>query len=261
MENKNPVMPISKQKQVLFIVWVLTLLVWLPPAWYYFFQTDYFMYGFRGLQNFLYSSIYLLTILVWSVLLSIPKYRTEKVIIGAGASFMTIGFLLNTYAMFKQTPGYLILFAGVMLLQTLRGGAFKQPVSAEAGSEVKVSSGRNFGLIYSVAAITFLGAPWLWGHFGAPDFFISNMHGLQDFAISGPFLVIMAGWSLWFFFPSNRTVNANCAAASTMLIIALFLYWYFSHVGSVGFWFLAMFWMGIAYSRRETDIPRTKTVS
>ena len=102
-------MQISKHKQVLLIAWLLTLSVWLPPIWFYFFQTDYFMYGFRGLQNFLQSSIYLLTILGWTVFLRIPKYRTEKVIIGAGASFLTIGFLLNTFAMFKQTPGFLLI--------------------------------------------------------------------------------------------------------------------------------------------------------
>jgi hypothetical protein len=254
-------MQISKQKQVLLIAWLLTLSVWLPPVWYYFFQTDYFMYGFRGLQNFLHSSVYLLTIFGWTVFLSIPKYRKEKVIIGAGASFLTIGFLLNTFAMFKQTPGFLIMFAGLLLLQTLRGGTFKQSGSAEDKPAVKVSSGRNWGLIYSVAAITFLGTPWLWVSLGASELFISNVRGLLDLAISGPFLIIMAGWALWFCFPSHRTVNANCAAASAMLVIALFLSWFFSHVGSVGFWLLAIGWMGSAYFRKNAVTSKAKTAS
>ncbi|MFZ6709696.1 hypothetical protein [Undibacterium sp. TC9W] len=254
-------MQISKHKQVLLIAWLLTLSVWLPPIWYYFFQTDYFMYGFRGLQNFLHASIYLLTILGWTVFLSIPKYRTEKVIIGAGASFLTIGFLLNTFAMFKQTPGFLIMFAGFLLVQTLRGETFKQSGSAGDEPAVKVSSGRNWGLIYSVAAITFLGTPWLWVRLGAPELFISNVRGLLDLAISGPFLIIMAGWALWFCFPSNRTVNANCAAASAMLVIALFLSWYFSYAGSVGFWLLAMGWMGSAYFRKNAVTSKAKTAS
>lgn len=261
MKNKNPEMMTSKQKQVLFIVWTVTLLVWLPSAWFYFFQTDYFMHGFRGLQNFQYSSVYLLTILGWTVLLTIPKCRTKKVIIGAGASFLTIGFLRNLYAMFKQTPGFLIMFAGLLLLQTLRGETFKQSGSAGDEPAVKVSSGRNWGLIYSVAAITFLGTPWLWVRLGAPELFISNGRGLLDLAISGPFLIIMAGWALWFCFPSNRTVNANCAAASAMLVIALFLSWFFSHVGSVGFWLLAIGWMGSAYFRKNAVTSKAKTAS
>ena len=253
-------MQISKHKQVLLIAWLLTLSVWLPPIWFYFFQTDYFMYGFRGLQNFLHSSIYLLTILGWSAFLTIPKYRTEKVIIGAGASFLTIGFLLNTFAMFKQTPGFLIMCAGLLLLQTLRGGTFKQSGSAGDEPAVKVSSGRNWGLIYSVAAITFLGTPWLWVRLGAPELCISNVRGLLDLAISGPFLVIMTGWALWFCFPSNRTVNANCAAASAMLVIVLFLSWYFSYVGSVGFWFLAIGWIGNAYREKGDNPDATASV-
>jgi|GEM_PF-1732031 len=246
-------MQISKHKQVLLIAWLLTLTVWLPPVWYYFFRTDYFLDGFRGLQIFLYSSIYLLIILGWTVLLTIPKYRTEKFVVGAGTSFLTIGFLLNTYAMFKQTPGFLIMFAGVLLLLTVRGGAFKQHGSAVDQPAVKVIFDKNNGLIYSLVAIAFLGMPWLWVILDAPEFLIRNVRGLLDFAVAGPPLMIMTGCALWLSFPSRRTVNANCAAASTMLVIALFLFWFFSHVGSTGFTSIAMFWMANAYRAKSSD--------
>ncbi|MFZ6642279.1 hypothetical protein ACO0LL_21330 [Undibacterium sp. TC4M20W] len=206
----------------------------------------------------MHSSIYLLTILGWSVFLSIPKYRTEKVIIGAGASFLTIGFLLNTFAMFKQTPGFLIMFAGLMLLQTLRGSTFKQSGSAGDEPGLKVIFDKNYGLIYSLVSIAFLGMPWLWGSLDAPDFLIRNVRGLIDFAVAGPLLIIMTGWALWLSFPSNRTVNANCAAASTMLVIALFLFWFFSHVGSAGFTSMAMFWMGNAYRAKTFDLSSSE---
>ncbi|BBB62466.1 hypothetical protein UNDKW_4193 [Undibacterium sp. KW1] len=110
----------NKTRSILLTVWCLTIFVWLPPIWFYFFQTDYFLGNFRGLQNFKLSAPFLLIIFCWATLLSIPKTRTRKNIIGAGSSLMSLGFVLIYYEVFHHTGGFVILFSGMILLGMVR---------------------------------------------------------------------------------------------------------------------------------------------
>lgn len=113
-------MLLNRTRSILLIAWGLTIFVWLPPIWFYFFQTDYFLGNFRGLQNFKVSAPFLLIIFCWAILLSVPKTRTRKIIIGAGSSFMSLGFLLIYYEIFHHTGGFVILFSGMSMLSMVR---------------------------------------------------------------------------------------------------------------------------------------------
>lgn len=117
---RNPVL-LNKTRSILSIVWGLTIFVWLPPIWFYFVQADYFLGNFRGLQDFKVSAPFLLIISCWAILLTLPKTRTQKNVIGAGSSLMSLGFLLIYYEFFHHTGGFVILFSGMILLSMVRG--------------------------------------------------------------------------------------------------------------------------------------------
>lgn len=116
-------MLLNRTRAILLTVWGLTLLVWLPPIWFHFFQTDFFLENFRGLQDFKVSAPFLLIIFCWAILLTVPKTRTRKNVIGAGSSLMSMGFLLIYYEMFRHSGGFVILFSGLALLSMVRDGA------------------------------------------------------------------------------------------------------------------------------------------
>jgi len=113
-------MLLKTTRSILITVWCLTLLVWLPPIWFHFFQSEYFLGNFRGLQDFRVSAPFLLIIFCWAILLTVPKTRTRKNVIGAGSSLMSMGFVLIYYEMFRHSGGFVILFSGLALLSMVR---------------------------------------------------------------------------------------------------------------------------------------------
>ncbi|PXX35282.1 hypothetical protein [Undibacterium pigrum] len=238
-------MQISKHKQVLIIAWLLTLLVWLPPVWYYFFQTDYFMHGFRGLQNFAYSAPFLLIIFFCAALLSMPKRQTRKNIIGVGCSLLTIGFLLQTYAMFHRAGGLIIMGAGLGLLSTLARDEGEPPGSTIAQTAIVKPANQQDGFFFAWVAVAILGTPMLWYYVADSDFLLPGSRGLQNPAFAGPFFLIMLCWAVLLSFPKKRTENTNHGAASSLLTISIFLYWYteFMHAAWFPLFFCSLQWM------------------
>ncbi|MBC3907971.1 hypothetical protein [Undibacterium umbellatum] len=238
-------MQISKHKQVLLIAWLLTLTVWLPPVWYYFFRTDYFLDGFRRLQKFSYSAPFLLIIFFCAVLLSLPKRQTRKNIVGVGCSFLTIGFLLQTYAMFHRTGGLIIMGAGLGLLSTLARGE-GEPLSSTTAqiSKTKPANQRD-GFFFAWVAVAILGTPMLWYRVVGTDFFLTGMRSLQNPAFAGPFFLIMLCWAVLLSFPKRQTENTNNGAASSLLTMSIFLFWYAEFIQTAFFslYICTMLWM------------------
>ena len=113
-------MHIPKIKDALIAIWFVTLAMWLPPVWQYFFQTDFFFKNMRGLQNFAVSAPILLIILAYAVLLTLPKTRTWNMILSAGGSLFTMGLLMEYYEMFQYTGGPIVMLTGLALLNAYR---------------------------------------------------------------------------------------------------------------------------------------------
>ncbi|BBB68372.1 hypothetical protein UNDYM_4119 [Undibacterium sp. YM2] len=113
-------MQIPKSKDTLIAIWSLTIMMWLPPAWQYFFQTDFFFKNMRGLQNFAVSAPVLLIILAYAILLTLPKTRTWDMVLSAGGSLFTMGLLMQYYEMFQHTGGVIVMVIGGALLNTYR---------------------------------------------------------------------------------------------------------------------------------------------
>ena len=113
-------MQIPKSKDTLMAIWLLTILMWLPPAWHYFFKTDFFLKNTRGLQNLAVSAPILLIILAYAVLLTLPKTRTWNMICSAGGSFVTMGLLMEYYDVFSHMGGMVVMLFGGSLLNTCR---------------------------------------------------------------------------------------------------------------------------------------------
>ncbi len=258
-------MLLNRTRAILLTVWGLTIFVWLPPIWKAIFGADYFISGMQGSQRFLYSAPYLLIILAWSAVLSWPKFRTKKILTGAASTFVTIGLLLNSYAIFKQTPGHIIMLAGFALAYSLKDGSSDEAgdIAAEIVAEPETAEAfaSKDGLHIAWMLVVILAAPWLWLSLSGEAFFIRNARGMQDFAVAGPVMLIMLFWAIYLSFPSRRTVNANCAAAASSLCISLFLFWYFEHSGWTGTWFAALWWMRNAYSTAKTETPDLSTAS
>ncbi|BBB62469.1 hypothetical protein UNDKW_4196 [Undibacterium sp. KW1] len=120
LKLKNPAMQIPKAKETLIAIWYLTMVMWLPPVWQYFFQTDFFFKNMRGLQNFAVSAPILLIILAYAVLLTLPKTRTWGIVLSAGGSLFTMGLLMQYYEMFQHTGGLFVMVIGGALLNTYR---------------------------------------------------------------------------------------------------------------------------------------------
>jgi hypothetical protein len=225
MGNKNPAMLVSKQKQVLLIVWALAILFGLPPTRQYFFQTAYFFPGVYGARDLWDSVYYLLLILAWSVILSIPKYRTEKNIIGAACSFLTLGLLLQTYASLPLTGSLIFLLAGFALLHTLTGGVSRKMVDKAAElhqGDKKAPVKKILSTITVWASVFMLALPWFWVFLSGKDFFLRSMRGVQDQAVAAPLVFIMLFWAVLLSFPAKHTVNARSGAAASLLAIAVF---------------------------------------
>ncbi|MFZ6778773.1 energy transducer TonB [Undibacterium sp. Ji83W] len=207
-----------KQKQALFIVWALTLLVWLPLTRHYFFGTTYFFSSAYGLRDSWSSAYYLLLVLAWSVILSIPKFRTEKNIFGAACSFLTLGLLLQTYAGLSPEGSFLLLLAGFALLFGLVNG--KAFVSEQATSKAPLQM--RYSTLPAWVSVIFLATPWLWKFLSGQDFFHHSMRGLQDIVVAAPLLGIMGYWAVLLSFPAKRTFNTSSGAAASLLAIAVF---------------------------------------
>ncbi|MFZ6733420.1 hypothetical protein ACO0LG_15945 [Undibacterium sp. Ji42W] len=113
-------MQIPKSKDTFGAIWLLTILMWLPPVWQYFFQTDFFFKNMRGLQNFTVSAPILLIILAYAILLTLPKTRTWSMVLSAGGSLFTMGLLMQYYEMLQHTGGLVVMVIGGALLNTYR---------------------------------------------------------------------------------------------------------------------------------------------
>ncbi|MFZ6709695.1 energy transducer TonB [Undibacterium sp. TC9W] len=218
-------MTTPKQKQVLFTVWALTLLVWLPPARHYFFQTAYFFSGVYGMRDFGDSVHYLLLILAWSVILSIPKFRTEKNIIGAASSFLTLGLLLQTYASLSMAGSLILLLAGFALLFSVTGAEVKQQDNMAAKPDQVASKAplqKGYSTLPVWVSVILLAMPWLWKLLSGQDFFLRSMRSLQDIVVAAPLLGIMGYWAVLLSFPAKRTFNTSSGAAASLLAMAVF---------------------------------------
>lgn len=221
---RKPVL-LNKTRSILSIVWGLTIFVWLPVVWHYFFQTAFFPLGAYGLRDFWDSVYYLLLVLAWAVILSIPKYRTEKNIVGAASSFLTLGLLLQTYASLSLAASFIFLLAGAALLHTLVASEFGQTdskaVEPDQGDK-KAPMKKTLSALVAWASVIMLALPWFWVFLSGKDFFLRSMRGLQDLVVAAPLVFIMLFWAVLLSFPAKHTVNARSGAAASLLAIVVF---------------------------------------
>ena len=218
-------MLLNKTRSILLIAWGLTIFVWLPPTRHYFFQTAYFFSGVYGMRDFGDSVYYLLLILAWSVVLSIPKFRTEKNIIGAASSFLTLGLLLQTYASLSITGSLILLLAGFALLFSLTGAAVKQQDNVAAKPDQVASKAplqKGYSTLPAWISVILLAMPWLWKLLSGQDFFLRSLRSLQDIVVAAPLLGIMGYWVVLLSFPAKRTFNTSSGAAASLLAMVVF---------------------------------------
>ncbi|MES2041276.1 MAG: hypothetical protein V4495_25950 [Pseudomonadota bacterium] len=125
-------MQIPKSKDTLLGIWLLTIVMWSPPVWQYFFQTDFFFKNMRGLQNFAVSAPILLIILAYAVLLTLPKTRTWSMVLSTGGSLFTMGLLMQYYEMFHHTGGLIVMMMGGAKLNAYRLARYENAYEAAA---------------------------------------------------------------------------------------------------------------------------------
>jgi hypothetical protein len=73
--------------------------------------------GATGLQEATKSAPILIGVLIWAIVLSIPRYRNSKAIYGAGGFLLAIGLFLIYYTGFERMGGFVFISAGVALMR------------------------------------------------------------------------------------------------------------------------------------------------
>ena len=109
--------PQMKKNFPLFMIWFMVLWIVAPLIWDSLFNSPYVLWGATGLQEATKSAPILIRVLIWAIVLSIPKYRNSKAIYGAGGFLLAIGLFLIYYTGFERMGGFVFISAGVGLMR------------------------------------------------------------------------------------------------------------------------------------------------
>lgn len=89
-------------------------------------------------------------------------------------------------------------------------------------------------------AVLWLSLPLAWGHFSDAPYFLDNTRGLQNPAISVPFLVCILCWAIALSIPALRTPAAIHGAGGFLLAVAFVLSYFNEFANTAGFAFLPL---------------------
>jgi hypothetical protein len=103
----------------LWPLWAAVAWVGLPVAWPHLTDKPYFLPGASGLVRV--GGPVLFTLIIWTIVLAVPRSRTETTVAAAGGFIVGWAFVLSYFPMFHNCAGTALVPLGAFLAINAKG--------------------------------------------------------------------------------------------------------------------------------------------